>query len=356
MLLVLSANLTGSRPALAALQSGSGLSQLLNQVPDNADSRTVIWYGSRGALEQALGFQVDSQDQYNKLSQQQKIAYALDLGSKQIYYSAFSGLDNPTNWRRVFNIDPYAIDEELTVGATPKWYSVLNGQFSSGAVAQALQNIGYKTGQVGSVTVFSLGADNDATPSDQTQKLVGANYNRLIVSDQRIVAAPSTAMIQAATGGGDKIGSDPAYRALATVLENPSVTPGTLISAVLYDGNYLLQRVIGNAPGGVGLPRYQAAGIGYRRDKNSRFWVIALVYPDAATAQQASAALANGLPGYQSTQKDGRKLFDGWQINGGATAAGNVQVAVVTLQLPAQTDVGWIDLVQTKDIGFLSAR
>jgi hypothetical protein len=37
-------------------------------------------------------------------------------------------------------------------------------------------------------------------------------------------------------------------------------------------------------------------------------------------------------------------------------AAGSLQVTVVTLQLPAQTDVGWIDLVQTRDIGFLAAQ
>jgi len=342
-------------PVRALQGQGGALEQMLGQVPDNAVSRTAIWYGSAGDLERILGFQLSSIQDVQKLSKQQQAAYLLDLGN-QVYYSQFSGAEQAANWQRTFGIDPFAIDRELTVGSQPNWYAVLNGQFASDAITQALQKLGYKASQVGQATVYSLGADNAVDQSSAAGKLAAGHYNRLIVTDKQIIAAPSTAMIQAATGSGKAIADDPAYAALVRALEGANTVPNTqLLSAVLFDGQFLSGKVLTGIPAAQPLPRYQTAGLGFRRDANNRYWVIALVYPNADTANQAKTQLTAQLGQYVSLTQRGRKLFDGWKLDAKVTPSsdGNLQVVTVSMQLPAQTDVAWIDLVQNRDLGFL---
>lgn len=347
---------TFASPAQALQGQGGALEQMLGQVPDNAVSRTVIWYGSAGDLERILGIQFNNLQDFQKLTPQQQAAYALDFG-KQVYSSAFSGLDNPNNWQKTFAIDPFAIDRELTVGAKPNWYAVLSGKFSAGTITQALQQQGYKTAQVGQATVYSLGADNAVDQNSVAAKLSSGQYNRLVVSDSEIIAAPSTAMIQAATNG-KAIVSDAAYAALVRALEGANTVPNTqLLSAALFNGQFLTDKLLNAVPSsGQPLPRYQTAGLGFRRDANNRYWIIALVYANANDANQAQTQLAQGLAGYVSlTWQPGRKLFDGLKLDPKVTpaASGGLQVVTVSMQLPAQTDMSWIELVQNRELGFL---
>src|SRR5260221_891390 len=155
--------LTGPMP-VHALQAAPGpLGQLLGQVPDSPVSRTIVWYGSLSDLGCVLGFQIKTADDVKKLPRQQQLAYLLDVSGKQVYYSSFSGLDHPAEWKQWFAFASYSIEREITVGADPNWYAILEGQFSSGAITKALQALGYKAAQVGGATVYTLGADN-ATP------------------------------------------------------------------------------------------------------------------------------------------------------------------------------------------------
>jgi len=344
----------GGRSALA--QDGSGpLAQMLNQIPDNQVSRTVIWYGSLSDLERVLGFQLNSLQDFQKLPKQQQTGYLLDVSTHQIYYSGFSGIESPDDWRKTFGIDTFNVDREVTVGTAPNWYGVLQGTFDPAAVTQALQTLGYQQSQIGSAAVFSLGGDNASDPNNAANRIADALYNRLSVSGQRIIAAPSTAMIQAATAG-NPIGSDAGYKALVRTLEGQNTVPGTtLVSAALYNGPFLSSTAakVGNEPT---LPRYQVAGVGYRRDATNRYWVIALVYPDADSANKASAILADRLPRYVgvSGEQAGRKLFEGWKISAKVTPSDQFQVVTVSMQLPAQTDVALTGLLQARDIGFLA--
>src|SRR5256885_3300897 len=88
-----------SMPARA--QDAGPLAQMLNQIPDNQVSRTVIWYGSLSDFERVLGFQLNSAADLQKLSQQQRAAYLIDVNADrpQIYYSPFSGTDRPDDWQ-----------------------------------------------------------------------------------------------------------------------------------------------------------------------------------------------------------------------------------------------------------------
>jgi hypothetical protein len=80
--------------------------------------------------------------------------------------------------------------------------------------------------------------------------------------------------------------------------------------------------------------------------------VIALAYGNSDTANQAKAALTNNLGSYDSLSQPGRILFDGWKINVKAQS----QVVTATMQMPAETDIAWIELVQSRDLGFLATQ
>jgi hypothetical protein len=353
--------LTGQIPVYALQAAPGPLGQLLGQVPDNQVSRTIVWYGSLSDLGRVLGFQIKTADDVKKLPRQQQLAYLLDVSGKQVYYSSFSGLDHPAEWKQVFALDSYSIERELTVGADPNWYAILEGQFSSGAITKALQTLGYKPSQIGSATVYSLGSDN-AAPGGPAGQLADDRYNRLVVTDQKITAAPSNALIQAAISGGKFLGSDPAYSSLVGALEGQNTIPDTqLTSAALFDTKYLNTTLIGSDDAGLQgskpLARYQAAGVGYRRGVKARYWMIALVYGDANSANQAGQMLTARLAEYVSSRQGGRQLFQGWPIKSSVVPSDNgLQVAIVTMQLPSQTDVAWTDLITTHDLGFLVTK
>ncbi len=359
VVLVISILMAGA-PVHAYQAAAGPLERLLAQVPDNTNnklSRTVMWYGSLADLERTLAIQIKSLDEFQKLPRQQQAAYLLDVGA-QVYYSPFSGAKDPLNWKKLFGIDIYAIDRELTVGAaSPDWYAILQGQFgATTTIPAALKALGYTASPLGNGTLYSLGSDNAANPNAQVSRLASSNYNRLLVTDQQIIAAPSTSVIQAATAGRTMIGSDPAYAALVRALEGPATIPNTtLLSAALFNGPYLSDMVItGNSANP--LPRYETAGLGYRRDANNRYWVIVLVYPDANAANQAKSILAGQLGAYASLAQNGRQLFQGWKTDVKVTPSedNKSQVVIAMMQLPQQTDVSLIDLVQNKDLGFLT--
>ncbi|MEP7286915.1 MAG: hypothetical protein ABI947_14250 [Chloroflexota bacterium] len=358
-------------PALALQNSPGPLEKMLAQVSDNQISRRVIWYGAMGDLEQMLGLQIKSADDFKNLDRNQQAAYLLDVSGKQVYYSQFSGLDQSAQWKQTFGIDSFSIEREITVGVSPNWYGVLQGNFSSATIIAALQAIGYKPAAVSGATVYAASKTNIS----QTR------YNRMIVSDTVVIAAPSDALIKIAIPNtGQPLVADPAYAALVHALEGQATIPGTqLISAALFNGPFLSDTLITADPlassmkqllsadqlGALSkqlglanekpLPRYTTAAIGYRRNAQSRFWVIALTYADGNTANAAAAILADRLPRYASFRQSGRPLFQGWPIAVNVKGDGAAQVVIATMQLPAQTDVAWIDLINQRDLGFLAA-
>jgi len=347
-------------------QGQNRLEQLLGQVTDNAVSRTVIWYGALADLRSILGLQIKSLDDFNKLSRQQQAAYLLDLGN-QVYYSPFSGMENVAQWKKTFGIDPFAIDRELTVGTSPDWYAILQGKFATATVTAALQKLGYKPVQ--GIQPAALSTTNEVN---------GAGfYKNLVVTDTQIIAAPTEPMIKLATQPGNAITKDAAYLALVRALEGPATIPNTqLISGALFNGAFLSDKLItaqvdttlskpapdqpadSSALQTAKLPRYQVAGVGYRRDEKNRYWVIALVYPDANAANQANSLFPGKLTNYVSQQQAGRKLFTGWKISSKVvpSADNKFQIVTTVMQLPDQTDVSWTEMITSRDLGFLATE
>jgi hypothetical protein len=367
----------------ATRQQGTAgpLEQMLAQIADNEVSHTAIMYGSVADLEQVLGISINSAADFKKLSRSQQAAYLLDISGNQVYYSPFSGLSQPADWLRVYGIDPYQLQREAVVGVKPSWYAILQGNFQSTTVMNALTALGYKASPFAIGTVMKLGADN-AAPTGQVASLAGSSYNRVFVTDTRILTAPSDGMMQLAVSPISPLTGNPSYAALVRSMEAPDLIANTqLISAALFGGDYLSNTLITADPltNAVGatlsaneiaalrnklkldtvtlLPQYETAGIGYRRGAKARYWVISLVYRDAGTAQSAQDILTARLKRYGSFTQSGRTLFRNWKISGKlTTSADGLQIVNVIMQLPSQTDVSWTELITDKDLGFLAVQ
>src|SRR5437016_2983340 len=80
-------------PGSVAGAASGPLESLLAQVPDNATSRTVMWYGSLADLQKVLRISLKSPSDFTHLSYAQRAAYLVDVNQsgRQIYYSAFNG-------------------------------------------------------------------------------------------------------------------------------------------------------------------------------------------------------------------------------------------------------------------------
>jgi hypothetical protein len=348
VLLVCILALSIATPSRAADNS---LSQLLGQVPDTPAAHTVVWYGSQSALEQALGIAVNNVQDVNKLSVQQRGIYLKAFGG-QLYYSPFLGLES-SDWRATFGFDSFQVDRELTVGVSPDWLNIMQGQFDTSAINGALTTLGYQTAQTEKGTLFAF---NGSGGPDIAQ----ASYRNLLVTGTQITAAPNAqsiaGVVAAAAGKVPSLASNAAYQSAAAALESGDIL---LVSAVLLDGSYVQQSLLNGAQGA--LPRFTLAALGYQRSQSAQLWTVALTYADKASADAAAAALPGLLGAYQSQspQQAGRALFNGWKLAGAqifASQDGKVFTVFVKLQPPANNDLGLATLIQDRDIGFLASR
>lgn len=334
-----------SAPAHA--QSGE-LSRLLRQTPNTAAARTVIWFGSLGALERTLNATVSSRENVDRLPLTQRATYLSEIG-RLVYYSEYSGLARAPEWLATFGINSFAIEQELTVGRAPDQVAILEGSFDVASITAALQRAGYQTQDVNGSTIFAIGNDN-SSPSGSVGSLAADKLNRIALSANRIIAAASTAALAPALSPTPNLADDPIYGALSAALD----ARGSLISAVLFDGAYAAANLIGSTPSAPnGLAAYQAGGIGYYRSGTTRSLTLALVYADADTAAQAGSILVARLGSYVSPGQPERQLFEGWQFGADVQQVNGIPVLMVSANMPAESDVAWVILVQERDLGFL---
>ncbi|MBX3065538.1 MAG: hypothetical protein KF726_21360 [Anaerolineae bacterium] len=333
------------RPARA--QSG-GLSGLLGQVADTPAARTVIWYGSLGDLASVLKINVGTLNDVNALDTTVQRTYLLETGA-QIYFSGYSGLADAAGWQQKYGINSFAISRELTVGTGKDRYGILQGAFDANAINGALGALGYQSSSAAGATIFVSPDANAPLPA------VAVKSDGLLVAQADQIAtllAPATV-----------IGGDAAYAAVASVLESGSTTPGSLISAVIYDGGYLTNTVFADLAGRISavrsqigldtaLPPFTTAGIGYRFDGNQRYWVIALAYSDGGAAGQAAGVLQQRLGLYTSLQAPGAPLFQGWATQVTTQQASGVSVVVAVMN--AQADIPWAQTMADRDVAFLA--
>lgn len=333
--------------APAQAQSGA-LSSLLRQVPNKAESRSIIWFSALSALERALGIQVDSREALDRLPLAQRATYLSEIG-RLVYFSDYSGLARAPEWLATFGINSFAISQELVVGQAPNQVAILEGNFDVGAINNALQNLGYQVQQIDSTPILALGNDNSA-PAGIVGSLAADKLNRIALSADRILAAASTASLAASLAPTPRLADDPIYAALASSLEER----GALICAVLFDGAFAARELVGTTPSAPnGLPAYQAGAIGYYRSGNVRALTFVLIYADPNTAAQAGNILVERLSSYISSDQPERPLFSGWRFAAEIAQKGGVTVLKVSAEMPEDSDVAWVNLVQERDLGFL---
>lgn len=347
LLLVLIGILCAVWSAPAQAQSGA-LSDLLRQAPDTAATRTMIWFGSLGALKRALNVQVESREALDRLPLTQRATYLSEVG-RLVYFSEQSGLARAPEWLTTFGINSFAIERELIVGQPPNQIAILEGVLDANAISNALQNLGYQIQAINGTPIFALGSDNSA-PAGTVGSLAADKLNRIALVSDRLIAAASTADLTAALTPAPSLADDPIYAALARSLE----TSNTLICAALFDGAFAARELVGSAPSAPsGLPAYQAGAIGYSRSGNARILTIALAYADPSTAEQAGNVLLARLSSYISPEQPERPLFANWQFNAEIAQVGGVTLLKVSANMPEDSDVAWVVLVQERDLGFL---
>jgi hypothetical protein len=347
LLLVLIGILCAVWSAPAQAQS-SALRDLLRQAPDNAASRTIIWFGSLGALKRALNVQVESREALDRLSLTQRATYLSEVG-RLVYFSEQSGLARAPEWLSTFGINSFAIERELVIGKAPDQVAILEGAFDANSISGALQSLGYQAQAINGTSIFALGDDNRA-PAGAVGSLAADKMNRLALLPNRLIAAASTANLTAALAPAPSLADDPIYAALASGLEMRD----TLICAVLFDGAFAARELVGSAPSAPsGLPAYQAGAIGYARRGNVRTLTIALAYADPSTAEQAGNVLIARLGSYISPNQPERPLFANWQFSVEVAQLGGVTLLKASANMPEDSDVAWVALVQERDLGFL---
>ncbi|MDW8298512.1 MAG: hypothetical protein RML95_04165 [Anaerolineae bacterium] len=328
-------------------QSGA-LSRLLRQAPDSAAARTIIWFSSLGDLKRALNIQVESRETLDRLPLMQRATYLSEIG-RLVYFSEYSGLARAPEWLTTFGINSFAIAQELTIGQPPEQVGILEGNFDTNAISSALQNLGYQAQTVNGVPIFAIGNDNSA-PAGIVGSLAADKLNRVALAPNRIVAAASTRALSAALSPAPSLAENAVFAALAASLE----ARGTLVCAALFDGAFAARELVGNVPSAPsGLPAYQAGAIGYYRSGTTRTLSFVLAYADVGAVAQAGAVLVARLGTYVSPEQPERPLFAGWQFTADVEQIGSVALLKVSANIPEDSDVAWVQMVQGRNLGFL---
>ncbi|MCS6871770.1 MAG: hypothetical protein NZ571_09965, partial [Anaerolineae bacterium] len=102
-----------------------------------------------------------------------------------------------------------------------------------------------------------------------------------------------------------------------------------------------------------GLPAYQAGAIGYYRSGTTRTLSFVLAYADVGAVAQAGAVLVARLGTYVSPEQPERPLFAGWQFTADVEQIGSVALLKVSANIPEDSDVAWVQMVQGRNLGFL---
>ncbi|MBO9310203.1 MAG: hypothetical protein J7551_10525 [Chloroflexi bacterium] len=334
-----------SAPAQA---QGGALSDLLRQAPDNDAARRIVWFSSLGALKRALNIQVKSREALDRMPMMRRATYLSEVG-RLVYFSEQSGLARAPEWLATFGINSFAIERELVVGEAPDQVAILEGAFDANSIGGALQSLGYQAQAINGTPIFALGDDNRA-PAGAVGSLAADKMNRIALLPNRLIAAASTASLTAALAPAPSLADNPIYAALANGLEMHN----TLICAVLFDGAFAARKLVGNAPSAPsGLPAYQAGAIGYSRSGKARILTIALAYADPGAAERAAKVLIERLGSYISPNQPERPLFANWEFSVEVAQVGGVTLLKASANMPKDSDVAWVALVQARDLGFL---
>lgn len=223
------------------------------------------------------------------------------------YASDFAGWEGSDAKHAAFGFNIFDVDGEISAGRSQGAFAHLEGAFDAAAITAKLQGHGYARAMHSGVAFLTVRQDSEAAPPDdrtpEGRARIFALYNRLAVTNRRVIAAPQTALITDALDAERRasrtLADDPRYRALAAVLgdvTSAATSRVTPTEAVVADPERFARLSVGWGR----LRHATLAAMGYTdRGQDNRLMHVALVYANPADAEADAPELARRLRGYR---------------------------------------------------------
>jgi hypothetical protein len=326
VVLALSTLFTARLP-LQAAPAPSALLDTLALIPDTPDSRPTNYFGARfvdlRAIELAGGFKRPASfSMMNSSARTQWLnamirARALGLDD---WADALTGqIDRNVDMPRLVGFDWFAIDHMIGYGAPPRVGLALTGTFDAAKIGKALSSRGFQQSDVTGTTVWYRFEDGQEDPKAREPR---DPFGGATGAAARIAILPGylgsarywdmAKQLVATSRKEQKSLADAAdYRSLADAVTDPDVYQGSLLQAVFIPGSIFDRadifgvRLLPDLPDPTNygeLPPYTLAVLADRQEGNMQVHLVAVAYPDVATAQRASAELYKRIAGFDIAQ------------------------------------------------------
>jgi hypothetical protein len=341
------------------------LGQLLGEVPKigGLPAQNGIWFADVAQQKRNYGFaDVTSIEAFKALTKEQAQRFNNTVG--RLPHADTAGLQYAAlpDWQTNLGFTFWQIEREIMAGDPPGVWSRLEGAFDRATIEQALTSKGYQSVSYHGQAFLSRYDDFAIQLSDPLSKLVLAKYNRVYLEDQAIEPAAATALVEAgidaATRQMPTFASDPDYAALATAL-------GAVVGVVILPGDQLYQQTAPAPPRAPATPTratnqpklhpYRLVGLGLLDDGKTHTALIALLYPDEATAQADAPVLHQRVNDYEllTTRQPLRdRLAPGAPR---VVPAGERAVLIQPFAVADEANLGiLIQLLQRRDLAFLA--
>ncbi len=240
-------------------------------------------------------------------------------------------------WQETFRLRLDEVATFASAGFHPAEVTVALGEFAPSPMRAAFQRSGYRT--LG--RVLARGADGSIDVTTNVGRLALSSLNRVLLGPERVIAASTSALAQAAAVPSPSLAENRDFAALAAALD--PVTSAIVLDAVLV-----------RPPFGVPvrtLPRRSARLVGVGIDdagEQSRTLKIALVYGDPSQASEDAPLIERALESTELPGEPGTRFSDfasEWQVANAGRAV------VLTARLPPERGPGaWRLLVERGDL------
>jgi len=311
------------------------LLKMLANVPDNATSRSEIYFNDRAAIEAAYpsanmpadwaAFQAYRDDK-GKTDSFKPIDLWWKVWRNQQSSNIARYMGVSDEMPAVVGFDFFTIEQEMNYGQPPQQTLQLNGAFDLDKVRAALTAQGYSQQDQAGVEVW-CGADGcdsgakvnlkDRNPSNPFGGDLGRKWP-IIVQDNNLISSPNLDVIQnhvsVKIGSGANLGRVPQYRAAVDALTQN----GVLMQAYFLDGDILeamsnFDPVLSAAKPELRkkiiadilkdyepLPIYKLLGFGDIANDTETAGEAVLVYSNEADAKKAAEILPKRMANYMS--------------------------------------------------------
>lgn len=309
-----------AQEAMPAADTAALLLETLALVPDNENSRFILYYGDFEAALAARGLM--------RLSSTEIMQGGSDLArlvgvALPRYFSFLQTFNFGTNMVDVVGFDLLDIARGVEFGRSPQQGLALLGAFEGDAVAAAHQARGYAAVAEGTVSVWCLegdctrGIDSDFSRRE-IANIFGGDLGRSqpvgIIGDRGVFSSPIEAifndMVAAADGNIPTLADAPEFQALAHALSSLGVVRQLLSSdpTLLYAPDFPGRRTPDPRPVGT-LPQYGAFAMADIVVPEGEIAVVALVYADAEMAAEAVTVLEQRLATFPAPSESVEATF-----------------------------------------------